>query len=73
MAQVHTDELPEGESSAPTPVRGGMMPSRQDAVLIGVVLIGALVRVRQTLFARSIWLDEATFANAVLESSWVKH
>jgi 4-amino-4-deoxy-L-arabinose transferase-like glycosyltransferase len=45
--------------------------SRQDWILLTVVGVGAVLRVRQFLFARSIWLDEATFANGVLESGWI--
>lgn len=43
--------------------------SRQNLILAGVVGIGVVLRLRQFLFARSIWLDEATFANGVLDSS----
>jgi hypothetical protein len=42
--------------------------SRHDWVLTALVGVGVILRVRQFLFTRSLWLDEAWFANEVSAS-----
>jgi hypothetical protein len=42
--------------------------SRRDWVLTALVGIGVILRVRQFLFARSMWLDESWAANEILDS-----
>ncbi|HEX6299487.1 MAG TPA: hypothetical protein VF148_03385 [Acidimicrobiia bacterium] len=42
--------------------------SSENLILAGVVGLGVVLRVRQFLFAKSLWLDEATFANGILDS-----
>jgi hypothetical protein len=40
----------------------------QNVILGGVIGLGAVLRLRQFFLGRSLWLDEATFANGILDS-----
>jgi len=42
--------------------------SRRDWVLTALVAVGVILRLRQFLFARSMWLDESWFANELMAS-----
>lgn len=44
--------------------------TRQNVILAAVVGLGVVLRLRQFFFARSLWLDEATFANGILGSEF---
>jgi hypothetical protein len=46
--------------------------SRHDWVLAALVGVGAILRARQFLFTRSLWLDEAWFANEVAASPLIE-
>ena len=70
MAPPHPQEAMDlgdvGKSARAPAVKSG-----HTLALGAVVTIGFVLRLRQLLFARSIWLDEATFANGVLDSGWL--